>query len=200
MPRDGGAGGAVRDHDDDGHGPQQGGAAPLHSALAALLQVGDGILPPTVSLRLTRSRCCRFAGLVRYLHPSDDELRVHAPAPKLEKKDKKKQRHQEKNGAATSSSAATFNIPRNTDIQLETAPVDLADVVQLRYYTEYQWLLDFSLYSMLTYILSEVYIFLMPERSSTEANLSLVWVILVILFTYKLLLSLNGLYFEGIDL
>ena len=143
---------------------------------------------------------CRFAGLVRYLHPSDDELRVHAPAPKLEKKDKKKQRHQEKNGAATSSSAATFNIPRNTDIQLETAPVDLADVVQLRYYTEYQWLLDFSLYSMLTYILSEVYIFLMPERSSTEANLSLVWVILVILFTYKLLLSLNGLYFEGIDL
>jgi len=141
--------------------------------------------------------CSRFAGLVRYLHPSDDELRVHAPAPKLEKKDKKKQRHQEKNGAATSSSAATFNIPRNTDIQLETAPVDLADVVQLRYYTEYQWLLDFSLYSMLTYILSEVYIFLMPERSSTEANLSLVWVILVILFTYKLLLSLNGLYFEG---
>ena len=118
----------------------------------------------------------------------------------MEKKDKKKQRHQEKNGAATSSSAATFNIPRNTDIQLETAPVDLADVVQLRYYTEYQWLLDFSLYSMLTYILSEVYIFLMPERSSTEANLSLVWVILVILFTYKLLLSLNGLYFEGIDL
>merc|ERR1719192_2473591 len=31
----------------------------------------------------------------------------------------------------------------------------------------------------------------------TGANLSLVWVILVILFTYKLLLSLNGLYFEG---
>ena len=30
-----------------------------------------------------------------------------------------------------------------------------------------------------------------------KANLSLVWVVLVILFTYKLLLSLNGLYFEG---
>ena len=115
----------------------------------------------------------------------------------MEKKDKKKQRHQEKNGAATSSSAATFNIPRNTDIQLETAPVDLTDVVQLRYYTEYQWLMDFSVYSMITYILSEVYIAILPEKSSLEANLSLVWVILVILFTYKLLLSLNGLYFEG---
>ena len=138
----------------------------------------------------------RFAGLVRYLHPSDDQLRVHAPALKLEKKEKKKQRHQAKEiGAAASN--GTFNIPRNTDIALETAPVDLTDLVQLRYYTEYQWLLDFSLYSMLTYILSELYIFLMPEKSNSEANLSLVWVILVILFTYKLLLSLNGLYFEG---
>ena len=49
----------------------------------------------------------------------------------------------------------------------------------------------------MTSILSELYIFLMPEKAATEANLSLVWVILVILFTYKLLLSLNGLYFEG---
>jgi len=140
--------------------------------------------------------CSRFAGLVRYLHPSDDQLRVHAPAPRLEKKEKKKQRHQGKDSAAAASNG-TFNIPRNTDIALETAPVELTDLVQLRYYTEYQWLLDFSLYSMLTYFLSELYIFLMPERSGTEANLSLVWVILVILFTYKLLLSLNGLYFEG---
>ena len=141
----------------------------------------------------------RFAGLVRYLHPSDDQLRVHAPAPKMEKKDKKKQRHQEqKNGAnGASNGGTTFNIPRNTDIHLETAAVDLADVVQLRYYTEYQWLMDFSVYSMITYILSEVYIAILPEKSSLEANLSLVWVILVILFTYKLLLSLNGLYFEG---
>ena len=38
--------------------------------------------------------CSRFAGLVRYLHPSDDQLRVHAPAPKIDKKEKKKQRHQ----------------------------------------------------------------------------------------------------------
>ena len=28
--------------------------------------------------------CSKFAGLVRFLHPSDDQLRVHAPAPKQE--------------------------------------------------------------------------------------------------------------------
>jgi hypothetical protein len=144
--------------------------------------------------------CSKFAGLVRYLHPSDEELRVFAPAPKLDKKDKKKQRQQqEKNGAnsANQSNGTTFSVPRNIDIQLETAPVDLGDLVQLRYYQEYQWLLDFSCYSLLTYILSEVYIFLLPDKASTEVNLSLVWVVLVIGFTYKLLLSLNGLYFEG---
>jgi len=142
--------------------------------------------------------CSNFAGLVRYLHPSDEELRVFAPAPKLDKKDKKKQRNQEKNGANGSNpSNGTFNVPRNIELQLEKAPVDLADLVQLRYYTEYQWLLDFSCYSLITYILSEVYIFMLPDKAVTEVNLSLVWVVLVIGFTYKLLLSLNGLYFEG---
>ena len=141
--------------------------------------------------------CSNFAGLVRYLHPSDEELRVFAPAPKLDKKDKKKQRNQEKNGANGSNpSNGTFNVPRNIELQLEKAPVDLADLVQLRYYTEYQWLLDFSCYSLITYILSEVYIFMLPDKAVTEVNLSLVWVVLVIGFTYKLLLSLNGLYFE----
>merc|ERR1719300_194720 len=122
--------------------------------------------------------CSRFAGLVRYLHPSDEQLREYAPAPKLEKKDKKKQRQAEKNNAPSN---GTFSVPRNIDIQLETAPVDLTDVVQLRYYSEYQWLLDFSLYSMVTYIISELYIWFMPDKSSLEANLSLVWVVLVMM-------------------
>jgi len=142
--------------------------------------------------------CSNFAGLVRYLHPSDDELRVFSPAPRLDKKEKKNKRNLDKNGSNGSNGTnGTFNVPRNIEVQLETAPVDLGDLVQLRYYTEYQWLLDFSCYSMITYILSEIYIFLLPDKAITEVNLSLVWVFLVIGFTYKLLLSLNGLYFEG---
>ena len=86
-------------------------------------------------------------------------------------------------------------------------------LIASRYYTEYQWLLDFSCYSLFTYILSELYISLLPAKAATEVcddlqlphaspimflqvNLSLVWVVLVLIFTYKLLLSLNGLYFE----
>ena len=39
-----------------------------------------------------------------------------------------------------------------------------------RYYTEYQWLLDFAAYSLVTYILSEIYIYLLPDRSAQEVN------------------------------
>lgn len=138
-----------------------------------------------------------FAGLVRYLHPSDEELRQYAPAPKVDRKEKKKARHQDRNGNGVSNNNQTFQVPRNIEFNLEKTPVELADLVQLRYYTEYQWLLDFSCYSLFTYILSEMYIYLLPEKSATEVNLSLVWVVLVLIFTYKLLLSLNGLYFEG---
>ena len=58
-------------------------------------------------------------------------------------------------------------------------------------------MLDFSCYSLITYTLSELYISLLPAKAALEVNLSLVWVLLVLIFTYKLLLSLNGLYFEG---
>lgn len=137
----------------------------------------------------------RLAGLVRYLHPSDEELRQFAPAPRVDKKMVKKARQQEKQGTAPNSQ--TFQVPRNAELTLQTAPVELTDLVQLRYYTEYQWLLDFSCYSLFTYILSELYISVLPVKAATEVNLSLVWVVLVLIFTYKLLLSLNGLYFEG---
>jgi len=137
----------------------------------------------------------KFAGLVRYLHPSDEELRTFAPAPRLDKKTVKKARQQEKREGGAKEQA--FQVPRNADYSLATAPVELTDLVQLRYYSEYQWLLDFSCYSLITYTLSELYISLLPAKAALEVNLSLVWVVLVLIFTYKLLLSLNGLYFEG---
>jgi len=138
----------------------------------------------------------RFAGLVRYLHPSDEELRVFSPPPVRDKREKKKARQAEKNGHAASNNG-TFNVARNIDIQLDTIPVSVGDLVQLRYFTEYQWLLDFAAYSLITYALSEVYIFVLPAKSAEEVNLSLVWLLLVLGFAFKLLLSLTGLYFEG---
>jgi len=49
-----------------------------------------------------------------------------------------------------------FHVPRNLDIKLESARITTLDVVHLKYYTEYQWLLDFSVYAIIVYILTEV--------------------------------------------
>lgn len=138
----------------------------------------------------------RFAGLVRYLHPSDEELRQYAPSPAVNnKKDKKRGKHAEKNGG--SQNDGSFKVPRNIDLSLDRAPVVVGDLVQLRYYSEYQWLLDFAAYSFFTYALSEIYIFLLPDKANQEVNLSLVWLILILGFSFRLLLTLTGQYFEG---
>ena len=38
-----------------------------------------------------------------------------------------------------------------------------------------------------------------PLKAAQEVNLSMVWCILVVGFAYKLLMSLTGLYFEGVE-
>jgi Predicted transmembrane protein 161AB len=64
---------------------------------------------------------------------------------------------QGKNGEAGSN--GHFNVPRNIDLQLETAKVTKTDICQLRYYAEYQWLVDFAIYALVVYTLTEVNIF-----------------------------------------
>ena len=114
--------------------------------------------------------------LIRYLHPTDDELRSLAGVPK-EKSGKGKDKM--KNGHATEKSSS-FHIPRNLDITLETTNITHFDVLHLRYFTEYQWLIDFSLYSIIVYTISEIYHYFIPIRD--EVNLSMLWCLLVIFF------------------
>lgn len=88
--------------------------------------------------------------LYRYLYPTNSELKSLAGVPKETSKGKKGGKH-ESNGKPE-----TFHVPRSLDIQLETAPVTALDVVHLRFYTEYLWIVDFSLYTAIVYIMSEV--------------------------------------------
>ncbi|KAH8296695.1 hypothetical protein KR054_009916, partial [Drosophila jambulina] len=134
---------------------------------------------------------CR-TGLYRYLHPTDDELRSKGGVPK-EKPPKGGRNKQQANG--TAAGATQFHIPRSIEVELETLPVEERDVVHLRYFTEYQWLLDFSVYAGIVYVVSEVFHFFYPLRQ--EINLSMVWCLLVIFFALKLLSSLTVLYFQS---
>ncbi|XP_059052927.1 transmembrane protein 161B [Achroia grisella] len=128
-------------------------------------------------------------GLYRYLYPDNSELKTLAGVPKDKPKGKKGGKH-DSNGKPE-----TFHVPRSLDIQLETAPVTPLDVVHLRFYTEYLWIVDFSLYTSIVYIMSEVYTSIFPLKD--EFNLSMVWCFLVVLFSLKILLSLTKQYFTS---
>lgn len=86
--------------------------------------------------------------MTRYLYPTDQQLRTLAGVPKEKPK---KGKHTE-NGKV----GDVFHVPRNLDITLESAKITTLDVVHLKYYTEYQWLLDFSIYATAVYIMTEV--------------------------------------------
>lgn len=92
---------------------------------------------------------------MRFLYPTDDELKTLAGVPNNKKQSKKNHKDFDHNGKAE-----TFHIPRSLDIQLETAKVSANDVIHLRYYAEYQWLVDFSIYSAIVYTLTEVSVLL----------------------------------------
>lgn len=99
--------------------------------------------------------------------------------PKSIHKPKKDNRNKHHNYYDDSKSN-TFHVPRNLDIQLEVTKVTPYDVIHLRYYTEYQWLVDFSLYASIIYVISEVYHYYFPLKE--EVNLSMMWCLLVIFF------------------
>ncbi|XP_076301078.1 transmembrane protein 161-like emei [Lasioglossum baleicum] len=126
-------------------------------------------------------------GLTRYLYPTDQQLRSLVGVPKEKPK---KGKHTE-NGKV----ADVFQVPRNLDITLEGVKITTLDVVHLKYYTEYQWLLDFSVYAAAVYALTEVYNYFYPIRD--EINLSMLWCSLVLGFAFKVLLSLWIEYFKG---
>ncbi|CAG0891341.1 unnamed protein product [Darwinula stevensoni] len=123
-------------------------------------------------------------GLIRYLHPTDEELLSLVRVPKAKGKG-----HQ-KNGTSD-----TFMVPRSIDIQLDAVKVQPYDVVHLRFYMDYQWLVDFGLFTLLVYLITEIYT--SWQVSTHEMNLSLVWCFLVIGFSLKVLFSLTALYFRG---
>lgn len=152
---------------------------------------------------LGRWMLTRGANLVRYVHPEDDELRqlANLPPKRMAAAPSASNKRKNRNHAPPQANGASdvFYVPRTLGLQLDSASVTAQDIVQLRFYAEYQWLLDFSLYGCIVYVLTEIYLVCLPERAATEVNLGLVWCVLVAGFSYRLLVSLNGLYFEGGD-
>lgn len=128
-------------------------------------------------------------GLVRYLHPTDKELRQLSGIKKKDSKPSKRTIHTQNDNIDV------FQIPKNLDIELVSQPIQEHEIYQLRYFMEYQWLVNFSLYAALVYLSTEIYSYYSPIDN--EINLSMLWCSIVIVFAFKILMSLTLEYFRG---
>ncbi|XP_050542257.1 transmembrane protein 161B [Daktulosphaira vitifoliae] len=128
-------------------------------------------------------------GLVRYIHPTDKELRQILGLKKKENKQKKGLSNGQSNNVDV------FQIPKNLEINLQNQPIYEHEIYQLKYFMEYQWLVNFSIYAALVYFSTEIYSYY--SSITNEINLSMLWCAIVIVFAFKILISLTMEYFYG---
>ncbi|ESP01059.1 hypothetical protein LOTGIDRAFT_225492 [Lottia gigantea] len=132
--------------------------------------------------------------LVRYLYPTDDELKTLAGIPTGSSKGRGK-RNDKKINTTNAKKDEGFSVPRNLPIQLDTAKVQAADLVHLKYFTDFQWLMDFSISAVVVYILTEVYYAVASHR--IEFNVSVLWCLLALGFCLRSLMSQTAMYFRA---
>ncbi|XP_042198811.1 transmembrane protein 161A isoform X1 [Callorhinchus milii] len=128
--------------------------------------------------------------LLRFRHPTDDELR--ALSGKQKPKMKRDSRRQ--NGVTE---PKPETVPKDINLQLDTKPITTMDALVLRYFLEYQWLVDFVLYATLVYLFTEVYYCLVSAE--TEINVGVLWCLLTLVFAVKTLVTLMSHYFRTED-
>ncbi|XP_066460635.1 transmembrane protein 161A [Eleutherodactylus coqui] len=125
--------------------------------------------------------------LFRFKHPTEDELR--ALSGKQKPKAKKERRI---NGIADEK---PLTVPRDIDLHLEATPVTAVDALVLRYFLEYQWFIDFSLYSTIIYLFTEGYYCLVDAHN--EINIGVLWCLMTVLFSIKVLFTMMQHYFRS---
>ena len=156
-----------------------------------------------ISSRYSFARWLLSGRLIRYLHPTDQQImemanlqRVPAGKPK-DRRDRGSSRHRKKQADGEGSDhLSTFEVPRNTHFVLEACKVQPDDLFELKFYPEYQWLVDFGVCALLVFICSEIFYHMFLSKTD-ELNLSLIWCLLAIGFSVKMLFSLMKLYFQG---
>ncbi|XP_059846941.1 transmembrane protein 161A isoform X1 [Hypanus sabinus] len=124
--------------------------------------------------------------LFRFKHPSDDELRA------LAGKQKPRLRRDRRQNGVTENKPEM--VPKDIKLSLEATPIKPLDALVLRYFLDYQWLVDFVMYATLVYMFTEAYYSLLNVQG--EINVGMLWCLLTLVFGIKLLFSLMAHYFK----
>lgn len=135
--------------------------------------------------------------LVRYLHPTNEELKTAAGIPLgVSASTRVKHRREHRRNNQEKIQAESFTVPRNIPITLETAKVEPNDLLPLHYFGEFQWLMDFSLCALFVYVSTEIYYGFFLR---TEPNISILWCLLVLGFCFRVLFMQTSVYFQTED-
>uniref|UniRef100_A0A8C8RXD9 Transmembrane protein 161A n=1 Tax=Pelusios castaneus TaxID=367368 RepID=A0A8C8RXD9_9SAUR len=125
--------------------------------------------------------------LYRYKHPSEEELCALAGKQKPKAK-----RDRRMNGVTEDK---PLSVPKDINLHLETTPITTVDALVLRYFLEYQWFVDFAVYSTLVYLFTEGYYCLAEPRK--EANIGILWCLLTVFFSIKIFFLVMQHYFRS---
>uniref|UniRef100_A0A672YY29 Transmembrane protein 161A n=1 Tax=Sphaeramia orbicularis TaxID=375764 RepID=A0A672YY29_9TELE len=136
---------------------------------------------------------CSFArwllcngSLFRFKHPSEGELCALA-GKQMPKQNRRDRRQNGENKPLT--------VPKDIDLHLEKAPVNVIDALVLRFFLEYQWLIDFAVYAAGVFMFTECYYSVVD--ASKEVNIGAIWCVLTVLFGLKTLHTLMSHYFRS---
>ncbi|XP_056614919.1 transmembrane protein 161A [Triplophysa dalaica] len=126
--------------------------------------------------------------LFKFKHPSEGELCALAgkQIPKTGRRDRRQ------NGQGE---PKPLTVPKDIDLHLESAPVGVMDALVLRFFVEYQWLIDFAVYATGIYLFTEGYFSVVD--GSKEVNIAAIWCVLTVFFCLRTLYVLTSHYFSS---
>lgn len=150
------------------------------------------------------------AGLLRYLPPSDKLLRPHIANPPTSKTTKKKAANQREKILSSPDSTPeeileamnydpntldqNLAVPKSANIKLETVPITWNDFEQLHFSTDLEFLINLALAAVSVFLLTLVYYLFKPEAVAMEYNLSVIWLVVLVGYVFKVLGSLTRVY------
>ncbi|GMT00513.1 hypothetical protein PENTCL1PPCAC_22687, partial [Pristionchus entomophagus] len=128
--------------------------------------------------------------LVRYIAPSNDELRALLPQITETRAKQRRKRKEEED-------AKGFNISRQLPFTLKKAFVRVEELERMNCYSSIHWLCLFVPACLLVCILSDL--FLLSNPKSTDINTSIIWLMVGVAFCLQTLARLTALLLSGED-
>ena len=88
-------------------------------------------------------------------------------------------------------------IPSSFNLSLKSSQLCLAELLTVRYFSDFRWLVDFAASSMLVYTCTRVYFYFNPMAMWIEYDLSIIWILLVMIYTVSVLVAITTVYFSN---